>query len=88
MLGETAMQMHFIIMKLPRYTNLFILGLFFFLCVPKAEKFGAQGSCRQFAVTLQSGGVKGAGRYRSRRSGLVTPSTQVSVVSVGGSDNC
>lgn len=40
------------------------------------------GVPEQFAVSLQSRRVKGAGRYRSRHSSLVRPSTEVLVMSV------
>lgn len=45
--------------------------------------FPAGGVPEQFAVSLQSHRVKGAGQYRSRHSSLVTPSVAALVMSAG-----
>lgn len=88
---ETEKQMYLLVMKLPWYSLLLLLLLFpvdwtnflKFLYVSKSAKFGVEGVflpagdfSEQFAVSLQSYGVKGAGQHGSRHSNLVTPSVQ------------
>lgn len=48
----------------------------------------AGGVPEQFALSLQTRRVRGAGQYGSRHLSLVTPSVEVLVMSVGRCGSC